>query len=231
MYKIKNSKITALLPMKGHSERVPNKNIRPFAGKPLYHHVTKILQKFDYVESIIINTDSERIAQEAPDLFSKVKIINRPESIQGDFVSMNDIIGYDLETISGDHFLQTHSTNPLLTQKTLETAVRSYFELLDKHDSLFSVTKLQTRLYWESGKPVNHNPTKLERTQDLSPVYEENSNLYLFSRSSFKNAGNNRIGCNPKMFPMHTLEALDIDEETDFQIAESIYHLKESGKI
>jgi CMP-N-acetylneuraminic acid synthetase len=144
---------------------------------------------------------------------------------------MNDIIGYDLETISGDHFLQTHSTNPLLTQKTLETAVRSYFEHLDKHDSLFSVTRLQTRLYWGSGKPVNHSPQQLERTQDLPPVYEENSNLYLFSRSSFKNAGNNRIGCNPKMFSMHPLEALDIDEETDFQIAETIYHLKRSRKI
>lgn len=223
--------LTALMPMKGHSERVPNKNIRPFAGEPLYHHVAKILQKSDYIESIVINTDSEWIAKEAPDLFSKVRIINRPKSIQGDFVSMNDIINHDLSKIPGHHFLQTHSTNPLLDPETLDLAIQSYFENLDKYDSLFSVTRLQTRLYWDSGEPVNHDPKKLDRTQDLPPVYEENSNFYIFSRSSFKNADNNRIGRNPQMFPVHPLEALDIDEESDFQLAETIYHLKKSGKI
>jgi CMP-N-acetylneuraminic acid synthetase len=219
-------KITALLPMKGHSERVPNKNMRLFAGKPLYHCVASILQNSDQIETIIVNTDSHIIADDAIKHFSKVKIHERPESIQGDMVPMNDIIAYDLERVEGEHFLQTHSTNPLMTKDTLEQAVRSYFLSLPEYDSMFSVTKWQTRLYWGSGKPVNHDPKELLRTQDLSPLYEENSNMYFFSKKSFKSAGGFRIGNKPKMFVMNKIEAVDIDEETDFIIAETLYVMK-----
>jgi len=216
-------KIAALLPMKGHSERLPNKNMRLFAGKPLYHCVARILQDSDYIEVIIVNTDSPIIATDAKKHFSKVKIHDRPKSIQGDLVPMNDIIEYDIERFDGEHFLQTHSTNPLMTKDTLEQAIREYFLSLSDYDSMFSVTKWQTRLYWESGKPVNHDPKELLRTQDLSPLYEENSNMYFFSKKSFKTAGGFRIGSKPKMFIMGKIEAIDIDEEADFIIAESLY--------
>lgn len=219
-------KIIALLPMKGHSERVPNKNMRLFAGQPLFHHVAAILQASPLVESIIINTDSDSIAREAKAAFDKVRIVERPIEICGDFVPMNDIIAHDLTVLKGDHFLQTHSTNPLLTAATLENATKTYFTLPADYDSLFSVTRLQTRLYWESGQPVNHNPAELLRTQDLPPLYEENSNLYLFSRQSFQKAGGRRIGLSPQMFEMEALEAIDIDTEENFRLAEAIYNLR-----
>ena len=213
--------------MKGHSERVPNKNMRSFAGRPLYHCVAKTLQESDHVQSILINTDSELIAEDATKHFSKVEIISRPKEIQGDFVEMNTIIAFDLSRAKGEHFLQTHSTNPLLTKATLDKAIETYFSSLDQKDSLFSVTRLQTRLYWESGEAVNHNPSELLRTQDLPPLFEENSNIFLFSKKSFNEAGNKRIGLHPKMFEMEKLEAIDIDEEADFQIAELLYMKKE----
>ena len=220
-------KITALLPMKGHSERVPNKNMRLFAGRPLYHCVAQVLQEASMIESIVINTDSDVIAEDAIKYFSKIKIIDRPVKLQGDMVPMNDIIAYDLSVCEGDHFLQTHSTNPLLRLETLESAVEEYFNVLDKYDSLFSVTKLQTRLYWESGEPVNHNPQELLRTQDLPPLFEENSNFFIFSKSSFHVADNKRIGIKPRMFTMDKLEAIDIDEEEDFILAETLMKMRE----
>lgn len=220
-------KISALLPMKGHSERVPNKNIRLFAGRPLYHCVAQVLQESSMVESIIIDTDSDVIAEDATKYFSKIKIINRPAKLQGDMVSMNDIIAYDLSVCTGDHFLQTHSTNPLLKRETLENAIEEYLGILDEYDSLFSVTKLQTRLYWESGKPVNHNPEALLRTQDLPPLFEENSNFFIFSKSSFYAANNKRIGIKPRMFTMDKLEAIDIDEEEDFILAEALMKMRD----
>jgi CMP-N-acetylneuraminic acid synthetase len=223
-------KITALLPMKGHSERVPNKNIRPFASRPLYHRVAETLQSCNRVESIIINTDSDLIAEDARKNFSKVQIIMRPAELQGDFVPMNDIIGYDLAMTGGEHYLQTHSTNPLLTRETVDAAIEQYFRALENHDSIFSVTRLQTRLYWASGEPVNHNPAELLRTQDLPPVFEENSNFFLFSKTSFAAAGNKRIGLHPAMFPMDKLEAVDIDEEVDFQLAEVLFQMRDKGK-
>lgn len=219
-------KLTALLPMKGHSERVSNKNMKEFAGKPLYHAIMQSLQKSKYVEKVIIDTDSDIIAKDALVNFEKVQIIDRPKEIQGDFVPMNDIIDYDLTQLDEEHFLQTHSTNPLLTTETINRAIESYFANLENNDSLFSVTKIQTRLYWTDGTPINHNLKELLRTQDLPIAYEENSNIYIFSKKSFKKAGNRRIGLSPLMFEMNKLEAIDIDEAEDFILAELLHKWK-----
>lgn len=208
--------------MKGNSERVPNKNLKDFNGKPLFHHVLSALQNSNLIDEVIINTDSDKIVESAS-FFSKVKIHNRPKEICGDFVSMNDIINYDLENSNGDLYLQTHSTNPLLKSETITKAIEE-FKNSDK-DSLFSVTKLQTRLYWKDGKPVNHNPEELLRTQDLPPLFEENSNIFIFTKESFAIAGNKRIGLNPFLFEMDKLEAIDIDEPHDFIMAEAIQKL------
>jgi len=220
-------KITALLPMKGHSERVKNKNMRLFNGQPLYHQIARVLQESPVVDSILINTDSKIIAEDAAKYFSKIRIINRPEKLKGDMVPMNEIIKYDLSVCDSDHFLQTHSTNPLLKKETLERAIKDYFNSLGSYDSIFSVTKLQTRLYNQSGEPVNHDPRELLRTQDLPPLFEENSNMFIFSKDSFYSAGNKRIGEKPKMFTMDKLEAIDIDEEKDFILAETLMKIRQ----
>lgn len=210
--------------MKGHSERVPNKNIKLFNGIPLFHHVLNTLQNCSLIDEIIINTDSEEISKGAKQ-FSKVKIHERPIEICGDFVSMNDIIAYDLNHSDGTLYIQTHSTNPLLKTETIALAIQNFKNQAD-YDSMFSVTKLQTRLYWKDVKPINHNPNELIRTQDLPPVFEENSNFFIFTKSSFKNAENKRIGKNPMMFEMDKLESVDIDEPQDFILAETIQQLK-----
>ncbi|MCF8069382.1 MAG: acylneuraminate cytidylyltransferase family protein [Desulfobacterales bacterium] len=216
-------KITALLPMKAHSERVPNKNIKNFCEKPLYHAILSTLLQSNYIDKVVINTDSDIIKEEALKKFERIVIIDRPKDLQGDFISMNNIIACDLSKIEGEHFLQTHSTNPLLKSNTIDLAIETYFNNSKQFDSLFSVTKLQTRLYWKDGSPVNHNPSELLRTQDLSPMYEENSNFYIFSKNSFVAAGKSRIGLKPQMFAISKLEAVDIDEPEDWEIAESLY--------
>jgi N-acylneuraminate cytidylyltransferase len=212
--------IVALVPMKGHSERVPNKNLRPFCGKPLCHWIITRLQKSRYVRDIAVNTDSKEIAENINDNFNGVKIIDRPDEIRGDFVSMNAVIGYDLSQLPGKHFLQTHSTNPLLKTETIDEAIDLYFRNLGMHDSLFTVTRHNARFYWSDGTPINHDPQEMLRTQDLPPVFEENSNLYVFSRESFKGSGNRRIGLRPYLLPIDRFEAVDIDEEDDFLLAE-----------
>lgn len=104
MIKKTTNQIIALVPMKGHSERVPRKNMRDFCGLPLMHWILKSLECSKFIRSIFINTDSQEIASEALANFKKVKIIERPENIRGDFVSMNEIIAYDLSQIDGGHF-------------------------------------------------------------------------------------------------------------------------------
>ena len=219
-------KLNALVPMKGNSERIPNKNLKLFGDKPLYHAIIKTLQKSKYVKNIIINTDSDLISNDVKLNFENVILIDRPVHLQGDFVSMNKIIEYDIKQIEGEHFLQTHSTNPLLTSETLDKAIVYYLENLSIFDSVFSVTRWQTRMFWENGSPVNHDPTELLRTQDLPPLFEENSNFYIFSRTAFLKSGNKRIGLVPGMFEVNRLEAIDIDEPQDFQIAETLFKSK-----
>jgi CMP-N-acetylneuraminic acid synthetase len=207
------------MPMKGHSERVHDKNMKPFAGKPLYHSVLNEILKVKFAKKIFINTDSERIAEDIHSSFPEVTVIKRPENLQGDTVSMNRIIEYDIEKSNGEHFFQTHSTNPLLKQSTMEAAIDHYFNHQEAYDSSFAVTRVQTRLYWATGEPVNHNPHELIRTQDLPVLYEENSNFYIFSKSSFFNAEKRRIGLKPYMFETPPLESIDIDDLSDFNLA------------
>jgi CMP-N-acetylneuraminic acid synthetase len=222
-------KLKALLPMKGNSERVKNKNMRDFDGAPLYHAIAKSLLASKYIEQVVINTDSEKIAKDAKEVFGdKIIIIDRPISIQGDFVSMNDIINYDLSKLNDEYFLQTHSTNPLLRAETIDKAIEKYFEGLEEFDSVFGVTKVQTRFYDKDAKPINHNPEELLRTQDLEPLYEENSNFYIFSKESFKNSGQKRIGIKPQIFEVNKLEAVDIDEPEDFKLAELLHIHKDN---
>jgi N-acylneuraminate cytidylyltransferase len=217
----------ALLPMKGHSERVPGKNIKILNGKPLFFHIADTLKKSNLFHNLVINTDSEEIANLAIERYNNWVLINkRPIELQGDYVSMNSIIEYDLSQIDSDCiFFQTHSTNPLLTIDTIKNALDKFENLkqVQNIDSIFSVNLIKTRLYNKNLVPLNHNPENLQRTQDLADIYEENSNFYIFTKDSFKK-NNRRIGINPDIFIMgrNTIESLDIDDKSDWDLVEKI---------
>lgn len=222
-------KLAALVPMRHHSQRVPGKNYRPLAGKPLFHHIIETLIKVPEIDSIIIDTDSKPILDEVPRLFPDVKLILRPSHLLADDVPMNDILLHDTAQVKADFYLQTHSTNPLLKPETISQAIKLLFTNYPKNDSLFSVTRLQTRLYFQDGKAINHNPLELIQTQDLPPVYEENSCMYIFTRENLQRK-KHRIGDSPLMFEIPRLEAVDIDEESDFQLADVLMRQR-LGKI
>jgi len=210
--------ITALMPMKAHSERVRGKNVRPLCGRPLFHWMLDALRSSRHVARVVVNTDSDSIGMDAERLGATY--LRRPAHLLGDMVRMNPLIDWDLRQVEGEYFLQTHATNPLLTAATIDLAVERFFASGD-HDSLFTVTAFHTRFYWPDGRPVNHDLGHDVRSQDLPPIYEENSCLYLFSRASFATNGR-RIGVRPLLFPIDPLEAVDIDEEFQWQIAEAL---------
>lgn len=218
----------ALLPMKGHSERVRNKNLRDFNGRPLFWHILHTLLICDYVSGVYVDTDDVFLGETVKHYFPDVQIMPRAKELCGDHISMNKIIQYDISHIEGEYFLQTHATNPLLEKKTIDDACKIFFENLDRYDSLFTVNRMQSRLYDANGKAINHNPNELIRTQDLSPIYEENSNLYLFSKESFGKR-EARIGEKPYLYATNKLESLDIDEEEDFILAEMVQRMKKKG--
>jgi CMP-N-acetylneuraminic acid synthetase len=215
-------KVVALVPMRHHSQRVPGKNYRLLAGKPLFHHVIETLLAVPEINEIVADTDSEPVIDSLRKNFPQVKIINRPEHLRADNVPMNDILIHDTEQAQADFYLQTHSTNPLLKAETVSRAIQSLITNYPKYDSLFSVTRLQTRLYDQHGTAINHNPRELIQTQDLPPVYEENSCLYIFNRENLL-AKRHRISDHPLMFEIDADEAWDIDEELDFEICDFLF--------
>lgn len=216
-------KVVALLPMRHGSERVIGKNYRPFGnGRPLFTHVLDKLVACKRIRSVVIDTDSSIIKAICREEYPSVVLIDRPEHLRDGSIPMNDVLRYDVSQVEGDYFLQTHSTNPVLTLKTIESALETFFESFPIYDSLFSVTRLQTRLWDQLARPLNHNAEILLRTQDLPPVYEENSCIYLFSRATLA-VHNKRIGDRPYMFEIDQMEAQDIDEEVQFRIAEAVW--------
>lgn len=223
------TKIAALVPMRHHSQRVPGKNYRDLAGKPLFHHIIETLLAVPEIDVVVVDTDSEPIMAGLREHFPLVKIINRPEDLRADDCPMNDILLYDTDQVEADFYIQTHSTNPLLRAETVSAAIKTFLEAYPDKDSLFSVTRWQTRLYDHQGAAINHNPQELIQTQDLPPVYEENSCIYLFTRENLLRH-KHRIGPNPMMFEVHTLEAADIDEESDFQIADVLMRQRNAKK-
>ncbi len=217
--------IVALVPMRHHSQRVPGKNYRPLAGKPLFHHILETLLAVAEIGQVVVDTDSEPVMDGLRQHFPQVTIIDRPESLRADDVPMNDILLYDTQQVQADFYLQTHSTNPLLRPETVSRAIETFLAAYPEKDSLFSVTRWQTRLYDQHGTAINHNPSVLLQTQDLPPVYEENSCLYLFTRGNLLKR-HHRIGPNPILFEIDSAEAWDIDEELDFEITEFLMRRK-----
>ena len=220
-------KLVALVPMRHHSQRVPGKNYRMLAGKPLFHHIIETLLAVPEVTEILVDTDSDPVMDGLRQRFPQVKIINRPEYLRADDVPMNDILIHDTAQTQADFYLQTHSTNPLLKSETISRAIQLLLTNYPHNDSLFSVTRLQTRLYFQDGRAINHDPRVLIQTQDLPPVYEENSCLYIFTRDNLLKR-HHRIGETPVMFEIDADEAWDIDEELDFSITDFLIKEKKS---
>ena len=221
--------IVALVPMKHNSVRVPGKNLRLLGDIPLYHHILKTLDGCPSISEIIINTDSREIQADVQNTFPKVKIIERPNDLCGEMVPMTDILHYDSYQVPADLYLQTHCTNPFLLSVTIEKAISCWEELSTNYDSLFSVTRLQSRLWDSKARPVNHSPEELLRTQDLLPIYLENSCFYLFPRQLIQET-RCRIGGRPYLYEINQLEAMDIDDETDFRLAELLFEAQTQGQ-
>lgn len=213
--------VTALVPMRHHSERVPGKNYRQLAGRALYEYILDSLHAVSEVASIVVDTDSPLLQESIASQYPDVILIDRPEEIRGGDVPMNTVLMHDAQQVEAPYYLQTHSTNPFLRPQTIRGAIQIFFEAFPESDSLFGVTPLRTRLWGSDGKPINHDPQSLQRTQDLEPVFEENSCLYIFEREGFLQRGN-RLGKNPRMFEIEPAEAWDIDDEWDFAVAEAL---------
>lgn len=214
------SKTVALLPIKHNSQRVPGKNFRELGGKPLFRWVFDTLDALDEIHQIVINTDVPDYFEEQLSAVSE-KLLVRPRlpELQGDETSMNLILADDIAQVEADTYVMTHATNPFLKCSSIKAALQRFDH--SDCDSLFTVNRIQTRFYDQQVRAINHDPDHLIQTQDLEPWFEENSCLYIFTRDSFAST-QARIGRHPVMHELERLEAVDIDTEQDWKLAEAL---------
>tara|TARA_B100000287_G_scaffold184729_1_gene174696 strand:+ start:617 stop:1273 length:657 start_codon:yes stop_codon:yes gene_type:complete len=212
--------VKVFVPIKQNSQRVPGKNFREFEGKPLYKHTLYKLSEFD----VYVDTDSEEILREVleDNNLSHVTAYARSPKLLGDEISVCELIKYFCEKYcnDGDAVCQVHVTSPFLSVKTLKDA-EAILKDIENFDSIVSCNILQTRLWRKEDYgmcPVNHNPSKLEQTQDLPCYYEENSLFYMFYSADILRTGN-RIGKAPFFYMTEPSESLDIDTEDDWRLA------------
>lgn len=217
-----NYTIAALVPMRHSSERVPGKNYRDFAGKPLFFHVVESLLACKSINKVVIDTDSDTVIEMAQNNFPTVTILKRPEHLRDGSIPMNDVLLNAINQVEADFYLQTHSTNPILSAATIQAGVEKFLTIYPMYDSLFTVTKKNVRFWDALARPINHNQNILLRTQDLPPIYEENSCMYLFTKEILQRK-HNRIGDRPFLFEMPEIEAQDIDVELNFKVAEFLF--------
>lgn len=221
-------RLVAVVPMRHNSERVPGKNYRDLGGKPLFHWVVDTLLAIPAIDEVVIDTDSPIIIEDVAKVYPQVRVLLRPEHLRAGEIAMNDVLLNTAEQVNADILLQTHSTNPFLSVATVESAINRFYAKENDCDSVFGVTRLQARLWTADGKAVNHDPAVLLRTQDLDPIYLENSCFYIFTPQILRERGN-RIGARPLLVETPPLEAIDIDEESDFQLAIAVAEMQ-SGK-
>ncbi len=208
------------IPIKENSQRVPNKNFRDFGGLPLYKHTLKKLKNFD----VYVDTDSKKLLKqiEGDQELQHVTVFLRKDDLCGDEVSVCDLIKNFIEEsgLKNETICQLHVTSPFLQTDTLESALKK----IGINDAVVSCNRIQTR-FWRREKygmcPVNHNPLVLQQTQDLDVFYEENSLFYIFNSDDFLKLGN-RVGKNPYFFETSFPENIDIDWETDWELANCI---------
>lgn len=220
---IMSPRVTAVVPIKENSERLPQKNFREFNGRPLYHWILDTLESVPEIDRIVINTDAEEVIETAPELF-EVEISERPERLRDDEVTTN-IIKYEVDRLTADVFLQTYCTNPLLKSDTISRAITQFVES-EEHDSMLPVTAHYKWFYDSEFEPINHDPHELNRTQDLTPVYEDNTALYMYTEETLEETGH-RVGKNPLIYEIDEIEAIDIDVLSDFKLAECLHRQQE----
>lgn len=219
--------ITALLPMRSGSKRVRGKNKRELAGQPLFQHILRTLQSVQAVSKVVVSTDDDEILEHIRQM-PKVLCLRRDSALAEDETSMNDVIADCLDRVEGEDFIQVHATSPLVEAKSIQDAINDYYRFASPTGkSLMAVQEIEGRLWSSTMEPMNHNPYVLMPTQNMEKVLLDCSAFYVFSRHEFSKK-RSRIYGPPIAKVLSEREALDIDYEWQFELAEMYLTRKKS---
>ena len=211
-------KTACFIPIKSNSERVPGKNFRILNGKKLYEYICEHIKEADVFDDIFIDTNSEEIASYAQKMgFS---VIERKPELAKNTANGNDLLIYHFTKYPNyDYYFQLFATAPYLQPRTIQICFDRLISS-EEYDCCFTATK-NHGFYWLNETPINYRPEILPRSQDMMPVIEETTGLYGIKRDSLDRY-HCRIGRKPYIHLVSKFEAVDINTEEDFAIAQYI---------
>ena len=206
-------KVTAFVPIKLNSERLPRKNLKNLGGLPLYLHVLKTLSNIAVLDEVYVFCSDDTIKGSLP---YGVKFLKRDTRLDRNETRGAEIYDSFMNAVKSDYYMILHTTSPFIKQTTIETSIKNVLE--GQYDSAFPARVIQN-FCWYKETPINYQLDKIPRTQDLQPILEETSAFFLFSRELWINS-RRRIGFKPYIAELEDREAVDIDTDYDFRLAE-----------
>lgn len=214
---ISNTKITAIIPIKLRNERLPDKNTKLLGNKPLCHYIFETLlevKKQHRNLEIVVYCSDEKIKEF---LLPGIRFLKREVSLDQNSTNYTDIFSNFVKEVPSDLYLYTHVTSPFIKPESISNAIKKV--LVEGYDSSFSVLKKNV-FYWHNDTS-NYNLKNVPRTQDVDPIFVETSGFYVYRKEVFEKM-RTRIGETPFLYCIDEIEGIDIDEEGDFKVAQSI---------
>jgi CMP-N-acetylneuraminic acid synthetase len=219
-------KILALIPLRGGSKSIKNKNIKTIAGKPLCEWVLMSALNSKLIEKVYVSTDSERIKNVVNNIDSRINIIDRPEEYSTDESSTESVMQHFQMNIDFDFLVTIQATSPLLESKHIDLALKHFFD--NGYDSLLSVVRTKRFFWTKEGEAINYEPESRPRRQDYDGIFMENGAFYITSKDMLNKTGS-RLSGSIGLYEMPAETGLEIDEPLDWHIVEK--QLVNSSKV
>ena len=211
-------KTACFILIKENSERVKGKNLRVLNGKPLYMYISEHVKEADVFDDVYIDTNSLEVAKYAESM--GFKVIERLPELAQNTANGNDLLVHHFELYPDyDYYFQLFATAPYMQADTIKTCWEKLTSS-SEFDSCFPATENHS-FYWFAGNPMNYRPGILPRSQDMLPVIEETTGLYGIAKESLMKY-RCRIGRKPYIHIVNKFEAVDINTEEDWKVAEYV---------
>ncbi len=222
----KKKKIVTLIPVRGGSKSIPYKNIKLMAGKPLVYWTIKAATESKYIDAVYVSTEDQKIKETVLGFDLGVIVIDRPIEFAQDTSSTESVMLHFMEQVPDFDILNLiQATSPFTTALDLDAAIELFFK--NGHDSLLTGV-LYKKFYWTpDGKPLNYDYLNRPRRQEFEGVVNENGAFYLTKKEILKQ-NRNRLGGKIGIYLMSEDKAIDIDEPSDWQLAEKLLRKQQS---
>lgn len=217
--------ITAIIPVKENSKRLPGKNILPFGSSNLLIHKIEQLKQVEEITDIVVSSDSDIMLEMAEK--TNVKALKRPEKYANESVPFGNFLDYLCTVLPNDHILWACVTSPLVEPYLYKKAIKLYFEKLEEgYDSLITLQPLQS-FYFDKQGPLNFKTGLSHKNSEfLEPIYHFTNGINLAPKKKIVEWHYN-FGPNPYKLMVDKREAIDIDDVYDYIYAKALFDSSE----